>query len=89
MIFCDGSLHERGCLGTGRVCQFHLLVNRACTLQTEIMHGMRGQYSRVPPMPSLWCSCELTQGGPLVSSLLGGLNGGTHCIMGKAYALYM
>jgi hypothetical protein len=59
-LFCDGSLQERAawavaaCLAASQ-CQVQLLVNRTCTLRTQIMHGKRGEYSRVP-MPTLWCS---------------------------------
>ncbi len=49
---------------SGRVCwaashwQFHLQVNRTCTLQmiiTQIIHSMQDQWSRVP-MATLWFS---------------------------------
>jgi hypothetical protein len=51
-LFSDGSLQERaawaGGAETASQCQFQLLVNRTFTLQTQIMHDMRDQYSRVP-----------------------------------------
>ncbi len=66
---CGSGSRSRTLCWAASHCQFQLLIYSTWALiiiSTQIMHGMQGQYSRVPMLPHM---CEF-------------LNSGTHCGMG-------